>query len=307
MESMRVLGVALVVVVGGWLAPPPASTAPAAEDARLGCWSAESGEFTLLLEPGRAGLIDGDLPRFFRAAYAADGVTLESWGRELAFQLELDGARMHLMGSDRDLWMQRVERVPELLLVAPYELPEDFEVDADLVADLTADLLRRRAEDQRVRRDLESGDDPSMMQRVDSDNTEFLRNLIGELGWIDAVRFGAEASDAAFLIVQHTSDLRLMRTALPRIEQDVRAGHINGQNYALLFDRLQLNLGYLQRYGSQIGVLDGEHLLMPCEDLARVDELRAELGMGPLGEYLAYFREEGEPAIRHLGQGTYGE
>ena len=278
---------------------------PGPDDARFGCWLEEGGTRALLLEDARAGWLREGKPSFSRAQFTEQGATLEAWGRETVFELTLDGERLHVANGELDLWMTRAERVPEALLVSPYELPEEVEVDEGLVADLTLDLLQRRAEDQRVRRDMDSSS-PEEMQRVDADNTEFLRSLIAELGWIDATRFGAPASDAAFLMVQHTSDLRLMRTALPHIEQDVRAGLIGGQNYALLFDRLQLNLGYLQRYGSQIGTHEGVNLLMPCEDIERVDELRAEMGMGSLGEYLDYFREEGDAPIRHIGRGQYG-
>lgn len=276
-----------------------------AGDARFGCWREQGGTRTLLLGEGRSGwLVDGR-PQFSRSTYTSEGATFESWGRETVFELRLEAEQLHVVGPDKDLLMERVERVPAALLVSPYELPEDVEVDEGLVAELKLDLLQRRAEDQRVRQHIDSTSSPEEMHRVDTDNTEFLRGLIGELGWIDATRFGAPASDAAFLMVQHTSDLRLMRTALPYIERDVRAGLIGGGNYALLFDRLQLNLGYLQRYGSQIGMHAGVSMLMPCEDIERVDELRAEMGLGPLGEYLEYFREEGDEPIRHIGRGQY--
>lgn len=297
---MSILATTLLALVPFTPALEPKSTDP-----RFGCWLEEGGKSVLLLEDARAGWLREGQPSFSRAQFTELGATLESWGRETIFELALDGERLHVVGGDRDLWMTRAERVPEALLVTPYELSEVVDLDDGLASDLTLDLLQRRGEDQRVRHNIDAPGAPEEMQRIDRENTEFLRSLIGELGWIDATRFGAPASDAAFLLVQHTSDLRLMRTALPHIERDVRAGLIGGGNYALLFDRLQLNLGYLQRYGSQIGVHEGVHLLMPCEDIERVDELRAEMGLGPLGEYLEYFREEGDEPIRHIGRGEY--
>ena len=62
---------------------------------------------------------------------------------------------------------------------------------------------------------------------VDADNTAWLREQMRELGWIDASRFGPDASFAAFLIVQHSQDLPLMLAALPEIEADVRAKRFN--------------------------------------------------------------------------------
>lgn len=276
-------------------------------DPRLGTWRSPDAR-TLLLEEGRAGwLVDGK-PSFYRVSDAGEErLTFESWGRETTYEMHLDGERLHVDGGGIDAEFERVEKTPAALQVEPYELPEPLAVDAGLVGDLAAELAERRKEDQRVRTESRAGGDPGEMQRVDADNTDFVLNVILELGWVDATRFGQEASDAAFLIVQHTSDMRLMRTALPFIEADVRAGKVSGQNYALMFDRLQLNLGYEQRYGSQIGVVDGASVLMPCEDIERVDEFRAEMGMGPLAVYLGYFRDEGDPPIRHLGRGELPE
>ncbi len=283
----------------------PMDEEEASADARFGSWREAGGNRSLLLEEGRTGWFEDGKPKFHRATYTPTGGIFESWGQVSNFELKLDGEQLHVVGEGKDLRMNRLDHTPEELRLAPYELAETVDVTEDLVRALSEDLGRRRIEDQRVR----TGGSPdwNAMQSVDADNTEFLTNIILEMGWIDATRFGAEASDAAFLIVQHTSDLRLMVTALPFIEADVRAGRLNGQNYALLFDRSQLNLGYEQRYGSQLSSRDGTHVLMACEDITRVDEFRAEMGMGPLSEYLAYFQKEGDPPIRHFGQGEYGE
>jgi len=277
----------------------------ASVDARFGSWREAGGSRALLLEDGRAGWFEDGEPKFFRVTFTKTNGIFESWGQITNFELSLDGEQLHVVGEGKDLRMNRLERTPEELRLAPYELAETVEVTEDLVKALSEDLLRRRSEDQRVR----TGETPDWteMQRVDADNTEFLRNIIFEMGWIDATRFGAAASDAAFLVVQHTRDLRLMVTALPFIEKDVRAGRLDGQNYALLFDCSQLNLGYTQRYGSQLSSRDGAHLLMACEDITRVDEFRAEMGMGPLSNYLAYFVKEGDPPIQHIGVGEYRE
>lgn len=272
----------------------------------LGCWRATDGSGqVLLLEERRVGWLRDGEPSFHRLHARGDGtLRLERWARltELRAERRPDGT-LHVRGDGLDLALEPCE-VPEALLVRPYAWPTGVEVDADTVATLAADLAARRAEDQRVRRDLDRSDTAQVaeMRRVDADNVAFLTGVVEELGWIDAVRFGSEASDAAFLIVQHCPDLRLMRTALPLVEADVRAGRLDGQLYALLFDRLQLNLGYLQRYGSQVGSSD-EHgpVVLPCEDLARVDERRAELGLIPLADYLDVVKSAtGGPTPVHL-------
>lgn len=110
-------------------------------------------------------------------------------------------------------------------------------------------------------------------------NTEYLRGLLAEVGWIDVARFDYGTSMAAFLLVQHTWDLPLMMSVLPRLKEDVDAGRMDGAAYALLFDRVQLMLGNRQRYGSQIYRNEaGEVIVLPLEDPEHVDARREALG-----------------------------
>jgi len=125
---------------------------------------------------------------------------------------------------------------------------------------------------------------------IDAENTAYVKKLIEEVGWIDGRRFGKEASNTAFLIVQHSGDLRLMLTALPEIEKDVKTGQADGQGFALLYDRTQIMLGRPQRYGSQLARnSNGQVQMLPLEDRSKVDEFRQSLHMQPLAEYLKHF------------------
>ena len=81
-------------------------------------------------------------------------------------------------------------------------------------------------------------------------------------------------------------------------------GELDGQEFALLYDRLALGLGGLQRYGSQLGRTPEAGLFVsPLEDPDNVDARRAELGMIPLVQYLEFFRKDGGPLPRHFGDG----
>ena len=106
--------------------------------------------------------------------------------------------------------------------------------------------------------------------KVDAENTRYVKSLVATLGWIDAERFGREAANAAFLIVQHSGDLRLMMAALPEIKKDLKAKRVDPQDYALLFDRIQTSVGEKQRYGTQLGQNEkGELIVFPLEDRKR--------------------------------------
>jgi len=84
-----------------------------------------------------------------------------------------------------------------------------------------------------------------------------------------------------------------MLAALPEIEKDMKAGKMNdGQTYALLYDRTKIFSGQKQRYGTQISTADdGTPIVDPLEDRKNVDQLRKEIGMPPLAEYLLSFEK----------------
>jgi hypothetical protein len=103
---------------------------------------------------------------------------------------------------------------------------------------------------------------------VKADNTAFLKRVVAEVGWIDSLRFGPAAAYDAFLLTQHSEDLSLMLAGLPKIKAEVEAKRLEGETYALLYDRIQLLLGRRQRYGTRMG--NG-------------------LGMSPLSEYVKIF------------------
>ena len=132
------------------------------------------------------------------------------------------------------------------------------------------------------------------MRAIDLENTLYLTALLRDVGWIDAERFGPQAHGAAFLIVQHSPHLRLMRTVLPVLEGEARANRSQGQRFALLHDRLSLSLCGSQRYGTQLVTgRDDAYYVTRLEAPEGVDARRAELGMGTLEEYLALYRGQG--------------
>lgn len=172
----------------------------------------------------------------------------------------------------------------------PDPLPEET------VKQIQGELMERMTIDQEVRSDPKLFEENTAaidrMLEVDRENTEWIKAIVFEHGWIDVDRFGAEASNAAFLLVQHSQDLPLMIAVLPRIEEDVRAGKLNGEPYALLYDRVQIKQDKKQKYGSQV-VEDenGDPVVAPLEDPDRVEEYRREMGMLPMDEYIELVEE----------------
>lgn len=135
------------------------------------------------------------------------------------------------------------------------------------------------------------------VEAVDRANQAALLTMVPPEGWFLKSRYGEEAAAAAFHIVQH-SGLDLWRRFVPVLEPLVAAGEVEGQSFALMYDRLAMNEGRPQRYGSQFKCVDGRHQMHPVEDPAKVDELRRGMGMKQtLKEYAAMFEKLAPPCI----------
>lgn len=123
------------------------------------------------------------------------------------------------------------------------------------------------------------------MSVVDQWDQKQLQLILGRIGWPVISRYGAEADQTAFLIVQHaTGDLPFQREVLVKLEKLLAAKETGGENYALLYDRVHELEGRMQRFGTQGDCRGKIWISYPVEDLAGVDKRRAALGMPPLAQ-----------------------
>lgn len=170
---------------------------------------------------------------------------------------------------------------------APADRSADSTLRAELIERGRADQAVREVVMEKMRRGLQpDSTDMTEWLATDSANTEWLQEMVDAHGWPVTSRFGAEGAGAAFLIVQHSPDTGFQREMLPLIQQAVEAGEADGQDLALLTDRLAVQAGHPQIYGTQGEVVDGKVVLHPIEDSAGVDQRRAELGLPSLADYV---------------------
>ena len=120
-------------------------------------------------------------------------------------------------------------------------------------------------------------------RRVTVRNGDRLAEILESHGWPTISTVGAEAARRAWLIAQHADrQLDLQRKVLALMTRAVAAGDAEPQHLAMLQDRVLVNEGRPQIYGTQTaGVVDGAPVPWPCEDPERLDERRAEVGLDP--------------------------
>lgn len=114
------------------------------------------------------------------------------------------------------------------------------------------------------------------MERVHKNNAARLSAIIDAIGYPTKSRVGEEASEAAWLIVQHAiSEPVLMKRCYALL---LEAGdQVNPQNMAYLYDRICYFEGKPQKYGTQFDDCG----MYPVEDKAAMIRLRRELKLKP--------------------------
>jgi hypothetical protein len=127
------------------------------------------------------------------------------------------------------------------------------------------------------------------MQATDAANREKLKSMIATYGFPDKSMVGEVGMESIFFIIQHADqDKEFQLAQFPYIEAAVKRGDLDGQKYAYLYDRIKVNAGEPQRYGTQFSRVDSETNtaeLAPVEDIENLDKRRKEMGMMPISVY----------------------
>ncbi len=131
------------------------------------------------------------------------------------------------------------------------------------------------------------------MEAMHNRNAKQLDEIINEIGYPSIKKVGEEASEAAWLIIQHAiGQPEFMRKCLQYLEQEVNEGGTNPVNLAYLSDRIANFEGKPQLYGTSFDWDEnGELNPLPYDDLAKVNQRRASIGLNSLEEQTLLIRE----------------
>ncbi len=126
------------------------------------------------------------------------------------------------------------------------------------------------------------------IEALDAKHVARLREILAQHGWPTKSMVGVKPGGAAWMIAQHGGAEILART-LPMMYEAVKRGELEEGLYATSLDRVLVQQGKKQAYGTQFDTdpATGKCEPKPIEDPERVDERRIRAGMGPLAEYKA--------------------
>lgn len=150
---------------------------------------------------------------------------------------------------------------------------------------IAAELLAMAKTDQEMRAKA-SKDKSHWDNSVDQKNTARLKAIVEQIGWPTISKVG-EASESAWLLVQHaTAEPAFMKQCLILMKDAVK-GDVDPADMAYLEDRLLTMEGKPQIYGTQFCIIDGVTAPLPIADPGHLDERRARIGLEIFAEYEA--------------------
>lgn len=152
-----------------------------------------------------------------------------------------------------------------------------IEVDCSKKQQILSDVYES---DQRIRKE----NDLIKYAKEDHRNQELVISIIEKCGMPTLKEVTQKHMDAIWLGLQHT-DKKNRKKYFPQIEKAVENGDLSKQKYALMKDRILMDEGKPQIYGSQIK--NGK--LYNLENPETVNERRKKMGMETIEDYLNKF------------------
>jgi hypothetical protein len=181
-----------------------------------------------------------------------------------------------------------------------YGFCKDVDVNEVLYPELQNEIIKMYVDDQAVRGNIMN----EVIEKyhlqeylitnsdgvtVDSKNRERLKEIFKDYGFPTRTMTGKDAIHGIFLMIQHSDgDKEWQKSQLSNIEKAVKEGDMDGQSYAYLYDRIKINNGEKQLYGTQFSNVDPVNntvTLAETEDIDKLDLRRMEVGMMPIEMY----------------------
>lgn len=131
------------------------------------------------------------------------------------------------------------------------------------------------------------------MENLHKRNSKILGDLIDTIGYPTIEKVSKEASEAAWLVIQHSiGQPGFMKQCKKLLERAVSENKADPINLAYLTDRIAVFEGKAQLYGTQFDWAEnGELSPNFFDDLTQVNQRRKSIGLNTLEEQTAILRE----------------
>jgi len=118
-----------------------------------------------------------------------------------------------------------------------------------------------------------------------------VESMFNQYGFLGFDKVGKEGSKQFWLLVQHSDKYPdFQKKVLQAMDKEVKKGNASPNNYAYLYDRVKVNGGEKQLFGTQVTYqVETTGRAIPkigLTDSANVDKFRKDYGLEPLKDYL---------------------
>ena len=132
------------------------------------------------------------------------------------------------------------------------------------------------------------------MVRTDRLNQKEAKKIFEQYGFPGVDLVGEEGSTDFFFLVQHADDdPSFQRKVLQAMEEEMTHRNASPKQYAYLTDRVHINEGKKQIYGTQVQVNEdlGSFEVKPVIEPDKLNERRKKVGLPPIEDYLKMINE----------------
>lgn len=212
------------------------------------------------------------------------------------------------IGKDEEiieiLSSQPIEMLQEICkkqVLSNFEICKKYSVEIVENEKLQLELIKMYVNDQYVRSNLMTdilqkynlSEDQVIIDsngiNTDERNRERLKEIIAKYGFPTKKMVGKDAMNGVFFMIQHADgENAWQKSQLTNIKNAVKMGDLDSQSYAYLYDRIKINSGEKQLYGTQFANVDAVNNIVELdktEDIDNLDKRRMEIGMMPIEMY----------------------
>lgn len=131
----------------------------------------------------------------------------------------------------------------------------------------------------------------AVAEEVDKPHVVRLAELIERSGFPKAGAVGADGVKAFLLLLQHSNSIDLRKRSEGGVRQAFEEKILSPSEYAGFIDRLLIDQGKPQQYGSNFEIKEGKLVMSETEDLKNLNKRRENLGLMTIEAYAAELKK----------------
>lgn len=144
------------------------------------------------------------------------------------------------------------------------------------------------------------------VRSIDRRNLRQLKRIVQRYGWPPVSLIGCRASMAFALLVRHADEDRaFQRRCAALMEGAFLTGQVDSRDYSYTIDRVLMNNGRAQRYGTHFSMQNGHMVLYRVEEPHGLNKRRRAVGLPPVERTVrAIDAQQGKFAVSRGSEGV---